>query len=85
VSHHRAGMKLGLDSAHGEAIYDVPIEELELSVHSYNCLKRVGIETTGDLISKTESGLAAILNSSKKSVEEVRETLQAHGLTLRDE
>ena len=62
-----------------------PIEELELGVRSYNCLKRVGIETIGDLVSKTESELAAIPNFGKKSIEEVRETLQTHGLTLRDE
>jgi DNA-directed RNA polymerase subunit alpha len=60
-----------------------PIEELELGVRSYNCLKRVGIETIGDLVVKTESELAAIPNFGKKSVEEVKETLAAHGLTLR--
>ncbi len=69
--------------AHG--MENFPIEELELGVRSYNCLKRVGIETIGDLVSKTESELAAIPNFGKKSIEEVRETLQAHGLTLRDE
>jgi DNA-directed RNA polymerase subunit alpha len=62
-----------------------PIEELELGVRSYNCLKRVGIETIGDLVSKTETELAAIPNFGKKSIEEVRETLAAHGLRLRDE
>ena len=69
--------------AHG--MENFPIEELELGVRSYNCLKRVGIETIGDLVSKTESELAAIPNFGKKSIEEVRETLQAHGLTLREE
>jgi DNA-directed RNA polymerase subunit alpha len=69
--------------AHG--MENFPIEELELGVRSYNCLKRVGIETIGDLVSKTESELAAIPNFGKKSIEEVSETLQAHGLTLRDE
>jgi DNA-directed RNA polymerase subunit alpha len=69
--------------AHG--MENFPIEELELGVRSYNCLKRVGIETIGDLVSKTEGELAAIPNFGKKSIEEVRETLQAHGLTLRDE
>src|SRR6185436_8824953 len=44
-----------------------------------------GIETIGDLGTKTESELAAIPNFGKKSIEEVRETHQAHGLTLRDE
>ena len=57
-----------------------PIEELELGVRSYNCLKRVGIETIGDLVTKTENELAAIPNFGKKSIEEVKETLGAHGL-----
>src|SRR5205814_2448069 len=67
--------------AHG--MENFPIEELELGVRSYNCLKRVGIETIGDLVVKTENELAAIPNFGKKSVEEVKETLAAHGLTLR--
>ncbi|MGI8421465.1 MAG: DNA-directed RNA polymerase subunit alpha [Gaiellaceae bacterium] len=67
--------------AHG--MENFPIEELELGVRSYNCLKRVGIETIGDLVVKSENELAAIPNFGKKSVEEVKETLQAHGLTLR--
>jgi DNA-directed RNA polymerase subunit alpha len=67
--------------AHG--MENFPIEELELGVRSYNCLKRVGIETIGDLVMKTENELAAIPNFGKKSIEEVKETLQAHGLTLR--
>src|ERR671914_1767579 len=69
--------------AHG--MENFPIEELELGVRSYNCLKRVGIETIGDLVSKTENELAAIPNFGKKSIEEVRETLAAHGLTMREE
>jgi DNA-directed RNA polymerase subunit alpha len=69
--------------AHG--MENFPIEELELGVRSYNCLKRVGIETIGDLVTKSENELAAIPNFGKKSIEEVRETLQAHGLTLREE
>jgi DNA-directed RNA polymerase subunit alpha len=72
-----------IPQAHG--MENFPIEELELGVRSYNCLKRVGIETIGDLVSKTESELAAIPNFGKKSIEEVRETLAAHGLTLREE
>jgi DNA-directed RNA polymerase subunit alpha len=67
--------------AHG--MENFPIEELELGVRSYNCLKRVGIETIGDLVTKTESELAAIPNFGKKSIEEVKETLSTHGLTLR--
>src|ERR671939_92878 len=67
--------------AHG--MENFPIEELELGVRSYNCLKRVGIETIGDLVMKTENELAAIPNFGKKSIEEVKETLAQHGLTLR--
>jgi DNA-directed RNA polymerase subunit alpha len=69
--------------AHG--MENFPIEELELGVRSYNCLKRVGIETIGDLVSKTEVELGAIPNFGKKSIEEVKETLAAHGLNLRGE
>jgi DNA-directed RNA polymerase subunit alpha len=69
--------------AHG--MENFPIEELELGVRSYNCLKRVGIETIGDLVSKSQDELAAIPNFGKKSIEEVRETLAAHGLNLREE
>jgi DNA-directed RNA polymerase subunit alpha len=60
-----------------------PIEELELGVRSYNCLKRVGIETIGDLVTKSENELGSIPNFGKKSIEEVKETLAQHGLTLR--
>jgi len=70
-----------MQSAHG--MENFPIEELELGVRSYNCLKRVGIETIGDLVMKTENELAAIPNFGKKSIEEVKETLQQHGLNLR--
>jgi DNA-directed RNA polymerase subunit alpha len=62
-----------------------PIEELELGVRSYNCLKRVGIETIGDLVSKSEAELGAIPNFGKKSIEEVKDSLAAHGLLLRGE
>ena len=67
--------------AHG--MENFPIEELELGVRSYNCLKRVGIETIGDLVTKTENELGAIPNFGKKSIEEVKETLGTHGLRLR--
>jgi len=68
-------------AAHG--MENFPIEELELGVRSYNCLKRVGIETIGDLVVKSENELAAIPNFGKKSIEEVKETLATHGLNLR--
>jgi DNA-directed RNA polymerase subunit alpha len=74
-----AGTEIPL--AHG--MENFPIEELELGVRSYNCLKRVGIETIGDLVTKSENELGAIPNFGKKSIEEVKETLASHGLTLR--
>jgi DNA-directed RNA polymerase subunit alpha len=77
-----ADLEAEAPQAHG--MENFPIEELELGVRSYNCLKRVGIETIGDLVTKSEDELAAIPNFGKKSIEEVRETLIAHGLNLRD-
>jgi DNA-directed RNA polymerase subunit alpha len=75
----------GAEPALAHGMENFPIEELELGVRSYNCLKRVGIETIGDLVVKTENELAAIPNFGKKSIEEVKETLGTHGLTLRGE
>jgi DNA-directed RNA polymerase subunit alpha len=75
----------GTEPALAHGMENFPIEELELGVRSYNCLKRVGIETIGDLVVKTENELAAIPNFGKKSIEEVKETLATHGLTLRGE
>jgi DNA-directed RNA polymerase subunit alpha len=65
--------------------YGILIEELELGVRSYNCLKRAGIQTVGDLISKSEGELNAIPNFGKKSIDEVIETLEARGLHLRQD
>jgi DNA-directed RNA polymerase subunit alpha len=73
----------GPEAALAHGMENFPIEELELGVRSYNCLKRVGIETIGDLVMKTENELAAIPNFGKKSIEEVKETLQQHALNLR--
>jgi DNA-directed RNA polymerase subunit alpha len=75
----------GAEPALAHGMENFPIEELELGVRSYNCLKRVGIETIGDLVVKSENELAAIPNFGKKSIEEVKETLATHGLTLRGE
>jgi len=66
-------------------MHDILIEELELGVRSYNCLKRAGIQTVGDLVSKTEGELNAIPNFGKKSIDEVIETLHARGLDLRND
>jgi DNA-directed RNA polymerase subunit alpha len=69
----------------GSPMDDILIEELELGVRSYNCLKRAGIQTVGDLVSKSEGELAAIPNFGKKSIDEVIETLSQRGLTLRND
>ncbi|MDE3133394.1 MAG: DNA-directed RNA polymerase subunit alpha [Acidobacteriota bacterium] len=66
------------------AMDDILIEELELGVRSYNCLKRAGIQTVGDLVAKSEGELNAIPNFGKKSIDEVIETLHARGLVLRE-
>src|SRR5512134_117719 len=60
------------------------IEELEIGVRAYNCLKRAGIQTVGDLVQRSESELNAIPNFGKRSTEEVKESLHALGLSLRD-
>ncbi len=61
------------------------IEELEIGVRAYNCLKRAGIQTVGDLVQRSESELNAIPNFGKRSTEEVKDALGALGLSLRDE
>ncbi len=78
-----AGGGLGGGGHAGGPMDDILIEELELGVRSYNCLKRAGIQTVGDLISKSEGELAAIPNFGKKSIDEVVETLNQRGLNLR--
>jgi len=64
---------------------DILIDELELSVRSFNCLKRAGVETIGELLAKSESELGAIPNFGQKSIEEVVETLQSRGHQLRQD
>lgn len=60
------------------------IEELEFGVRTYNCLIRVGIETIGDLVGKSENDLMDIPNFGRRGVDEVIETLERHGLHLRE-
>ncbi|HEY7150181.1 MAG TPA: DNA-directed RNA polymerase subunit alpha, partial [Solirubrobacterales bacterium] len=61
------------------------IEELEIGVRAYNCLKRAGIQTVGDLVQRSESELNAIPNFGKRSTDEVKDALTALGLSLREE
>ncbi|MFA9399779.1 MAG: DNA-directed RNA polymerase subunit alpha [Acidobacteriota bacterium] len=64
---------------------EILIDELELSVRSYNCLKRAGVETIGQLLLKSESELGAIPNFGQKSIEEVIENLHGRGYELRQD
>jgi DNA-directed RNA polymerase subunit alpha len=76
------GSPAGDGIAGSNGLDEILIEELELGVRSYNCLKRAGVQTVGDLVRKTRSELNAIPNFGQKSIEEVIETLHARGLDL---
>jgi DNA-directed RNA polymerase subunit alpha len=73
----------GVASSNG--LDEILIEELELGVRSYNCLKRAGVQTVGDLVRKSRAELNAIPNFGQKSIEEVIETLHARGLDLQQD
>lgn len=68
-----------------EKVLEMPIEELELSMRSFNCLKRAGINTVGELIQKTEEEISKVRNMGKKSLEEVKNKLAEMGLAFRPE
>lgn len=68
-----------------EKILEMTIEELDLSVRSFNCLKRAGINTVEDLISKSEEEMMKVRNLGKKSFDEVKEKLQSLGFDLSTE
>lgn len=62
-----------------QQVYDTPIEELELSVRSYNCLKRVGITKVGQILEMSEDDLLGVRNFGRKSLDELQERLAARG------
>lgn len=68
-----------------EKVLEMTIEELDLSVRSFNCLKRAGINTVEDLINKTEEEMMKVRNLGKKSLDEVINKLHSFGLDLRSE
>ncbi|MBQ6818066.1 MAG: DNA-directed RNA polymerase subunit alpha [Clostridia bacterium] len=68
-----------------EKVLEMTIEELDLSVRSFNCLKRAGINTVEDLINKTEDDMMKVRNLGRKSLEEVINKLASLGFTLRKE
>ena len=63
-----------------EKVLEMSIEDLELSVRSFNCLKRAGIQTVQELASKTEDDMIKVRNLGKKSLKEVKEKLNELGL-----
>lgn len=66
-----------------EKVLEMTIEDLDLSVRSFNCLKRAGIDTVSDLVSRSEEEMIKVRNLGKKSLEEVTQKLQSLGLGLR--
>src|SRR6266545_99314 len=62
----------------------LPVEDLNLTVRSYNCLKREGIHTVGELVGRSEQDLLDIRNFGAKSIEEVKQKLVDMGLSLKD-
>ena len=66
-----------------EKVLEMTIEELDMSVRSFNCLKRAGIDTVEDLINKTEEDMMKVRNLGKKSLEEVINKLESLGLELK--
>ncbi|MBQ9544460.1 MAG: DNA-directed RNA polymerase subunit alpha [Clostridia bacterium] len=68
-----------------EKVLETTIEELDMSVRSFNCLKRAGIDTVEDLINRTEEDMIKVRNLGKKSLEEVIAKLKSLGLELKHE
>ncbi len=79
------GVEIGVerDEDRRDRLLEMPIEELDLSVRSFNCLKRAGINTVGELTNKTDEDMMKVRNLGKKSLEEVKEKLVALGLDLK--
>ena len=71
--------------AQRDKVLEMTIEELDLSVRSFNCLKRVNINTVEDLLSKTEDDMIKVRNLGRKSLEEVIHKLSMMGLSLKSE
>ena len=78
------GLVLGPEEGEDETsvLLKTPIEELELTVRSYNCLKREDVKTVGELVQKSEQDLLEIRNFGQKSIDEVKGKLDEMGLSL---
>lgn len=71
------------DDKDKDKVFDMTVEELDLSVRSFNCLKRAGINTVEELINKTEDEMMKVRNLGVKSLEEVQAKLASLGLSLK--
>jgi len=80
------GIEIGPSPAEVDhsAAFAQPIDDLDLTVRAYNCLKRDGVHTVGEVVARTESDLRDIRNLGQKSIEEVKVKLHQLGLSLRD-
>ncbi|SOC55776.1 DNA-directed RNA polymerase subunit alpha [Ornithinimicrobium cerasi] len=80
------GIEIGPAAGDGALASDLalPIEELDLTVRSYNCLKREGIHSVGELVGRSEADLLDIRNFGAKSIDEVKDKLAEMGLALKD-
>jgi DNA-directed RNA polymerase subunit alpha len=85
VGEGKGGLVLGPEAGEDEVsgILAQPIEDLDLTVRSYNCLKREGVTTVAELIDKTEDDLIEIRNFGQKSIDEVKAKLDEMGLSLK--
>ena len=79
------GMMIEKTEDHKAKALETSIEELDLSVRAYNCLKRVNINTLQDLVNKSEAEMTKVRNLGKKSLKEVLDKLRDLGLSLRDD
>ena len=66
-----------------QRILNTTIEDLDLSVRSFNCLKRAGISVVGDLVARTEEDMMKVRNLGRKSLEEVKKKLEEYGLSFK--
>ena len=85
VGEGASGLQLGPEPGEEEAsgVLAQPIEEMDLTVRSYNCLKREGVQTVGELVEKSEEDLLEIRNFGQKSIDEVKAKLEEMGLGLK--
>jgi DNA-directed RNA polymerase subunit alpha len=85
VGEGSGGLVLGPEQTEDEqtGVLAKPIEDMDLTVRSYNCLKREGVTTVGELVQKAEEDLLEIRNFGQKSIDEVKAKLEEMGLNLR--